>query len=254
MSISGKLILVTKQFNESDAFDSMLRSQGAVLEYFPTIKIQPLKNNPELDLKLHNAANYYGVIFTSANGAKYFFERAEKLRVRYSGKIYSIGEKTKEKVESYGYQNYFTPERSNADDFAEELDLKELKDKRILIVRGNLSLDKVRKKLSKYAEVDEVIAYENEIPEADSIGNLDEVNTLVSEDKVDCIVFFSPSAIANFLNLIQNFEQKKTVVGVIGNTTSEAAEKHGLKVGIVPRVPDSEEMAKSIIEYFESVN
>ena len=119
MNKENKKILVTKEFLKDDEFDKILTQEGFELVYFPTIKISGIKDFTELDEILAGLNKYDGIFFTSANAVIYFFERANALGIRYSGKIYTVGEKTRSKLESYSYKSYSLPEKYSAEGLLE---------------------------------------------------------------------------------------------------------------------------------------
>jgi uroporphyrinogen III methyltransferase/synthase len=247
----SKKILVTKEFSRDDEFDKILRHEGFELIYFPTIKISGIRDFAELDEKLAGVNKYDGIFFTSGNAVKYFFERANALGVEYSGKIYSVGKKTKLKVESYGYKSNTIPEKYSAEGLLESLPIEEIKTKHFLFPRGNLSMEKLKEGLTKYAKLDEVVVYNNALPEDVSEGKIAHIMELMGLKQIMCVVFFSPSAIINLLKLIPGFKQNDIKLAVIGNTTQSKAEELGLKVDIVADRSVLESLAASIIDYFK---
>lgn len=250
MNKERKKILVTKEFSKEDEFDKILRHEGFETVYFPTIKISGIYDFTELDEKLAGLIKYDGIFFTSANGVKYFFERANRKGVKYSGKIYCVGEKTNSKVESYGYKSYAFPEKYSAEGLLESLPKEEIKNKYFLFPRGNLSMEKLQEELTKYARLDEVVVYNNTLPDDVSEEKIAGIKELIGSKQILCIVFFSPSAVVNLLKLIPGFKQNDIKIAVIGNTTQTKTEELGLRVDIVADRSVAESLASSIIHYF----
>lgn len=251
MNKENKKILVTKEFSKEDEFDKILTQEGFELEYFQTIKISGISDFKALDEKLAGLNKYDGIFFTSANAVIYFFERANALGIRYSGKIYTVGEKTRSKLESYSYKSYSLPEKYSAEGLLESLPIEEVKNKHFLFPRGNLSTEKLRDGLTKYAKLDEVIVYNNELPDDLNEGKITHIKDLIESEQILCVVFFSPSAVVNFLKLIPGFKQNDIKVAVIGSTTQRNAEELGLRVDIATGKSVSESLAASIVDYFK---
>lgn len=201
---------------------------------------------------LNELNKYNGIFFTSTNAVKYFFERANFLNVKYCGKIYSVGEGTKQKIESYGYMDSFIPDVYSAEGMVESLPRKEIEGKTFLFPRGNISMDKLQKALSESARVDQVIVYNNSLPSVEDLEERIDIFSMIRKGEIDCITFFSPSSIKNFILLVPGFRQDKTKIAVIGNTTQKTAEEFGLKVDIIPSESTSSSMAKAIIDYFNN--
>jgi uroporphyrinogen-III synthase len=71
-SIKNKEILITKSKTESEKSVSMLTDAGAKIIYFPTIKIIPIIDSPELNNIRNNLDAFDFLIFTSINSAEIF--------------------------------------------------------------------------------------------------------------------------------------------------------------------------------------
>jgi uroporphyrinogen III methyltransferase/synthase len=219
-TLQGKKILITRDRDADDEFSQMLTEAGAETIFFPVIKISEAEDHTELDNVLSDINKYDGIFFTSSNAVKYFFERAESLNKKYTGKIYSVGEKTKQKVESYGYKNKFVPAVYSAEELIKSLPADEIKGKSFLFPKGNLSMDKLKNGISGYAHVHEVKVYENS------------------------------SSIKNFLIIFPGFRQNEIKIAVIGKTTHNTAGEFDLKADIIPDESTSVSMARAIIEFF----
>jgi uroporphyrinogen-III synthase len=73
-------------------------------------------------------------------------------------------------------------------------------------------------------------------------ANLKEIDI----SKFDMLVFFSPSGIKSLFTNFPKFKQGKTVIGAFGQTTIEAAEKAGLKIGVPAPTPAAPSMTMAI--------
>jgi len=71
----GKGVVITRPEKQADDLAKLLMNKGANPIHFPTIKIVPPPSWRELDAAIKNLENYDWLIFTSANGVAYFFER-----------------------------------------------------------------------------------------------------------------------------------------------------------------------------------
>ena len=99
----GKGVVITRPEKQADDLAQLLIKEGANPIHFPTIKIVPPPNWRELDAAIKNLEDYDWLIFTSANGVAFFFERlsAKKKDIRdLKGiKICCIGPATAQQVE-----------------------------------------------------------------------------------------------------------------------------------------------------------
>lgn len=249
-----KKILITRAPEANDEFGKKLTDAGFEVQYFPTINIEPVEDYSQVDKKIKKLNNYDGIFFTSANGVKYFMQRCKELHVKIENKIYSVGEKTGEMIEEFGYKVHYIPDSYSSEDLLKSLPPEEVKGKTFLFPRGNLSMKKLKVGLSEYANIDEVEVYINSLPLNGNQNKLDKISESIKAKEIDCLTFLSPSSITNFLNLLPKFEQKDIKIAVIGHTTKQKAVEYGLVVDILPLKATSASLAESIIKYFKSNN
>ena len=74
----GKGIVITRPERQADDLAKLLAAQGARPIFFPTIAIEPPSDWSELDAALAELESYQWLIFTSANGVRFFFERMQQ--------------------------------------------------------------------------------------------------------------------------------------------------------------------------------
>jgi uroporphyrinogen III methyltransferase/synthase len=247
--IRGKKILITRAKGSDNSFENALKSFGASVEFLPVIEIMPVNDYSLLDEKISIIDNYDGIFFTSSNAVKYFFERLLSSGKKFSGKIFTVGSKTKTSVESFGYKIYFAPLVYSSEELADSIDKSEIKGKKYLFPCGNLTGNTLNEKLGSLASIDEVVVYQTILPETGS-KKVNEIKNKIEKGKIDCISFFSPSSVENFLKLFPGFNQKNIKIAVIGNTTLNRIKNFGLKADIIPEKSTSESLAKAIADYF----
>jgi len=71
----GKRILITRARDQAAAFTESLKNLGAEIIEFPTIEIVPPLRWDQLDRAIDQLGSYDWLIFTSANGVNFFWER-----------------------------------------------------------------------------------------------------------------------------------------------------------------------------------
>ncbi len=249
MSIEGKHILSTRVAESNDEFESVLIGNGAFVECFPTIKIIPAGNSSKLDTVLNNISNYDGIFFTSANGVKYFWDRAKELNIKYHGKIYVVGEKTNIQLNKYGYLSVFMPQNYSAEAIFNEINKDEITGKKFLFPRGNLSMENLKNRLEKYSQIEEVVVY-NTISPVYGTPFIEWIKDVIKAGGIDCITFFSPSSIENFYILLGNINLNNTVIAAIGDTTVNKANEFGLEVKVIPDKATAGNLARAIVEFY----
>jgi len=248
MSIQGKIILNTRPSSESEKFNRQLKGYGAEVINFPMIEIQAKPVNSELEEKLKALGRYNGLIFTSRNAVRSFFQIMERGSIQYKGEIFCVGERTSEEVRKFGYKATTFSNNSGANGLIENLSSDKYRGFRFLYLRGNLTLNDIK---GAVRNVEEVTVYSNEKPSGPE--NLREVKELLDAKRIDCIAFFSPSAVRNFLEFVPEFKQDGIRIAAIGKTTSRFAESRGLRVDIIPDSQTGEDLGEAIMEFYNSM-
>ena len=194
-------ILITRSRSSAEETFVHIQSLGREIIYFPTIETVPLQLNAEERNKLSNYKNYDYLIFTSANGVKYFFEALGNFGIPENAKvkIAAVGTKTAEAVASHGVKVDFIPKTFSAEGLLEIFRDMDLEKKKILIPASANSRDVLSNGLrEKGAEVDFTPVYKSvtrDIPEDD------EMFILIKNSKPDVLVFTSPSSVKGFLEI-----------------------------------------------------
>lgn len=247
MAIGGKKILCTRPKDGAEEFRRILESAGAECLIVPMIEILPFENTTELDQKLARLSEYYGIIFTSSNGVKYFFNRASQKGIQPSNKIFAVGEKTRKAVENLGYAVDFIPENYNSSSLADLLSKNGGGDSSYLFPTGNLSMKRL---VTDLESVDEVIVYETRKPLKNQ--SLSELEGLLKNNEISCIAFFSPSAVTNFAELYPSHINTEADIAVIGSTTLARAKELGFEISIAAAKATAESLGEEIIRYYNA--
>lgn len=246
MSISGKTILNTRPVEDSESFNSILESNGAKILSFPCIQIKPVDDFSELDGKISSLDNYYGVIFTSSNAVKIFFQRLNLLNVKFGGRIFAVGERTKATLTTLGADVTYIPENYDSRELAKKLAKEREGNKPYLFPSGNLSM----KTLTSYVDnVDTVTVYSTIRPNVTS--GTEGIKKRLINKEIDCIAFFSPSAVNNFVVFFPEYQNGDSRISVIGKTTMHKAGENGLIVDIIAKTSTSQGLASAIIDFFD---
>lgn len=265
----GQIILATRE--HAAGFEPLEELGAEVLE-FPTIEIQPPLSYDGLDAAIGNAGTYNWLIFTSANGVRYFFKRffdlSGDIRDLKGIKICSIGSKTAAETEKYGIRIDMIPEEFNAEGLIEAfikeaggkgqgaksqskvrtLNSELLKGLRFLLPRAEAARetfpDKVRELGGK---IDVPVAYRAVRPEYHGRR----LKRFLQEGRITIATFTSAATFNNFMYIMGSGAYdllKGVTIAVIGPVTAQAVEKAGLTVGIMPKVSTVEALVNEIIE------
>jgi uroporphyrinogen III methyltransferase/synthase len=249
----GKGVVITRPEKQADDLARLLIKEGANPIHFPTIKIVPPPNWRELDAAIKKLEDYDWLLFTSANGVAFFFERlfATKKDVRdlKGVKICCIGPATAQQVQSKGIRVDLVPEEFISEGILKSFSDKKLKGKKILIARAAKARDILPEGLKKLgAKVDVVTAYET----VSSGKKKNDLEALFKENQVDVITFTSSSTVNNFVKIMgRNLKLPDGVkIACIGPVTAAAAKKAGFPVDIHQEEYTMEGLVSALIGYF----
>ena len=254
-SLTGKKILVTRTREQSGDFAAQLKKWGAEVAEFPTIEIAPPTRWKEVDQTVDQLKSYDWIIFTSANGVSFFWqrlkERGKSLCLPPSLKVCAIGPATASQLRSTGVSVSYVPKEFIAESILDGFKRKQMEGKRILLARAKKARDVLPKGLKKMgAEVDVAEVYRTVRPK----GGPRRMKNLLTDEKIDVITFTSSSTVNHFADLLKKEDLKNLLKGVaiacIGPVTARTAKERGLKVRIQPKQYTIHALARAIAEYF----
>lgn len=253
--LSGKRILITRAREQSAEFATKLRKLGAEVIEFPTIEILPPLSRKGLDLAMDKLKSYDWIIFTSANGVNFFWQRLRKkkkdLHSSSALKVCAIGPGTAKQLKEKGIGLDYIPKEFVAESILQGFEKRIIQGKRILLARAKVARDVLPKGLRRMgAEVDVVEVYRTVKPK----GGSRRLRRLLTEERIDAITFTSSSTVNHFVELLKNEDLKKlfkgTAIACIGPVTARTAGKWGMKVDIQPEQYTIPALAQAIKEYF----
>ncbi|MEK9628651.1 MAG: uroporphyrinogen-III C-methyltransferase [Nitrospinota bacterium] len=252
LPLFGKTVVVTRKGDQAESMIDRLRELGAEPFFFPVIETVAPDDWTPLDNALNNLSTYDGLVFTSVNGVRFFFQRLKEIQQDIRNlkgvKIYTIGPKTAEAVRELGMGVDVVPDEFVAESLIESI--KDMKGKRFLIPRATVAREILPEKLREMgAEVDVAPAYKTILPESKS----DALEKRLKEGNVDVLTFTSSSTVKNFLALTGDHllpEIKKTQIACIGPITAKTAEDAGLTVNILPKEYTVTSLLDAIEDHF----
>ena len=229
----GKNIVVTRCRAQSSTLAEKISDMGGNPIEIPTIKIEKVENNIELENEIKNIKDYSYIIFSSKNAVDIFFDKLNDMgydaRLLYKSKICVVGVETAKAIKARGIIADIIPQKYVAEGIYKELkDIINENDK-ILIPRAKNARDFLVSKLSEKCYVKEVIIYESVIDNNKKNLALE----VIEDESVDYITFASSSTVKNFITLIgeENLKKlKNKKIISIGPITSKTIEDFGLGV------------------------
>ncbi len=247
----GQRILVTRE--HSEGFEP-LEELGAEITVFPTIKVVPPQSWEELDTAISKVSTYKWLVFTSASGVRFFFQRFFELnrdvRDLFGIKICAIGSKTAREVKRYGLRVDLVPDSFRAEGLIKAFGgpgaFRGLK---ILLPRAAAAREVFPEKVRESGgEIDVPVTYRAIKPESQG----KRIKRFLREGKITLATFTSKATFTNFCEIMGDETVgllKNVTVAAIGPVTAGAIERSGLKVDIMPKTATVDAMVEEIIRY-----
>ncbi|MCL5057939.1 MAG: uroporphyrinogen-III C-methyltransferase [Actinobacteria bacterium] len=248
----GCRVLVTRSREQASMLSGAIEELGGEAVEFPTIKIEEPEDYGPLDRAI-GAADYRWIIFTSANGVVYFFNRMFRLgkdiRELKGVSICAIGPKTREALEGFGIRVEYVPSEYRAEEIAAGLKGKIAPGERVLLPRADIARKALAEMLVKEgAHVDEVVAYRT----VAGGGGREMVRSSLEKKEIDYITFTSSSTVKNFVGLLGEKDPAGLIDGArvacIGPVTAETARNTGIGVDIEARSYTIDGLVEAILE------
>lgn len=227
-------MIVTRAEAQSAELCKELGARGATIKLLPLVSIGPPEDYAPLDAALARLESFDWIIFTSANAVQALEQRRQALSGPKGaggrlGRVAAVGPATSAAAESAGFSVEFVATSHNGAGLVDELK-DELRAKSVLLPRSDLANPALPAALKKIAAtVTEVVAYQTLPP---SKADRERVHAAL-KDAVDGILFYSPSAVQNFLELLgkDGLEklQGRVLMVAIGPTTAGALSAAGVQ-------------------------
>ncbi|MDO4921786.1 MAG: uroporphyrinogen-III C-methyltransferase [Phascolarctobacterium sp.] len=231
----GKTVIVTRARAQASELTKKLEARGAKVIEVPAIKIVPAADYAPLDKAIGELNAYKWLVFTSANGVDYFFQRllqaGKDARALANAKLAAIGSATAQALAERGLAADLIPSAYKAEELAEALADKIVPGDKILIARAKVAREVLPESLRKIgADVNVVTAYET----VADCENKDELLAALQNGDASVVTFTSSSTVTNLLKVLGN-EQKllaNAALAAIGPVTAETLRKHGFAPAI----------------------
>jgi uroporphyrinogen III methyltransferase/synthase len=231
LPLFGQKIVITRAREQAGTLAGLLHSLGAEVMELPAISIQPASEHAPLDSAIANLRNYDWLIFTSANGVRFFLDRLDAsssdLRT-IRGRICAIGPATREALEKFHLKVDVMAEQYIAEGLLDALAGYDLKGATVLIARAAVARDLLPNELARRgARVDVVEAYRTVAP-----PDLAQHAADVLARGPGWITFTSSSTVQNLVDAIGSEALRNVRTASIGPVTSATLRKYGIPVGV----------------------
>jgi uroporphyrinogen III methyltransferase / synthase len=247
-----KRIVITRAALQTSELFEKLSGSGAIPILLPLVSLAAPEDYAPLDSALLQLSRFDWVMFTSAYAVQAVMGRAARLGRKLANSappyIAVVGPATQEKAQSLGFRVEHTAQTHLGVALAQEL-RDRLRGRRVMLPRSDRANPDLPSALKGYgAQVTEVIAYRTLRPtHADQ-----EKLASIARGEADAILFFSPSAVRNFVELSGRKQlsvlQDRTAMTAIGPVTAAALRE----LGVHRIVQASEPTASAVLQALES--
>ena len=252
--LEGLNILVTRQETKGSNLSEMLVSRGAKVFKEPMSIILPPVSWKMFDHTAQHSAMIDWAVFTSSNGIRYCFSRLKELGLN-SRKIFSnlriacIGKSTASTLAENGRIPELVPKYYQSEGLAEAFNQYDLFNKTFWLIQAESARKFLSNALAKNgAQIITTPVYRNVPTEVNQKSLLSSLKS----QKIDWIIFTSPSAIQNFQHLLPlEFWlslSKVPKIACLGEITSATAESFGLKVDAKPEIQNFEKLVQKLCD------
>jgi len=254
----GKRIAITRTRAQASELRGQLESLGAEVLEIPLIEVVKDVSKERLAEIFPEFGGYDWLVFTSANGVRYFFEEFFRVfdEIRNLGlmRIACVGEATARAIKDLHLKVECQPEVATGEALAVAMIATgSLDSAKVLVVTGNLNRDAVVTKLEEaHAIVDTLPVYRTD--------KTDLSNEPAAEDfrakGADAILFASSSAVESFVAqagaLKLSKDAKRPLAGSIGPQTGASMKKVGMPIDFESKTPGLDGLVKALLSKLSS--
>lgn len=254
LPLSGRRIAVTRAREQSPELAAKLAALGADVIELPLITVSKDIDLHALHDVLSELGSYDWIVFTSANGVRFFFE--EFLRVyddiRSLGllRFAAVGDTTAAAIRAKHLKIECQPKVATGAALAEDLIATgSLDSAKVLLISGNLNREELVEKLEEArAIVDRLQVYKTEKTDLSA----DSAAADFRARGADAILFASSSAVQSFVDQAAALklakEAKRPLAGSIGPQTSETMKQVGMPIDFTAKTPSLDALVEALVK------
>jgi len=257
-SLSGRRIAVTRAREQSPELTAKLSALGAEVIELPLITVSKEIDKHVLVDVLMELGTYDWIVFTSANGVRFFFEEFYRIYedVRSLGllRFAAVGDTTAKAITQHHIKVECQPKVATAAALAEALiETGSLDSAKLLVITGNQNRDELITKLeAERAIVDTLQVYKTEQTDLTSEPAAADFRARGA----DAILFASSSAVQSFVDqaaaLKLASDAKRPLAGSIGPQTSETMKSVGMPIDFTAKAPSLDALVEAAVKRLNS--
>lgn len=252
--LRGRRVAVTRARDQASALTARLTALGAEVIELPLIQVSKEVDLNTLADVLAEFGSYDWIVFTSANGVRYFFEEFQRafddIRALGMVRFACVGEATAQAITARHLRVECQPDVATGEALAEALIATgSLDSAKVLVITGNLNRDTLIRKLEEArAIVDRLQVYKTE---KTSLSNDPQAGDFRARG-ADAILFASSSAVQSFVDqaraLVLEKGARRPLAGSIGPQTSETMKKVGMPVDFEAKTPGLDALVDALVK------
>jgi uroporphyrinogen-III synthase len=254
LPLSGKRVAVTRAKDQASELGGKLIALGAEIIELPLIHVSKEIDKQTLHDVLSELGGYDWIVFTSANGVRFFFDEFHRIYddIRSLGllRFACVGDATAEAIRGQHIKVECQPKTATAEALADDLIATgSLDSAKVLVITGNLNRDTLVKKLEEArAIVDRLQVYKTEKTDLSD----DPAAADFRSRGADAILFASSSAVQSFSDqaaaLKLGKSATKPIAGSIGPQTSETMKKVGIPIAFEAKTPSLDALVEAVVK------
>ncbi len=253
LPLSGRRIAVTRAREQSPELAAKLSALGGDVIELPLIAVTKDIDLHALHDVLSELGSYDWIVFTSANGVRFFFD--EFLRVyddiRSLGllRFAAVGDTTAAAIREKHLKIECQPKVATGAALADDLIATgSLDSAKVLVISGNLNREDLVQKLEDaHAIVDRLQVYKTEKTDLSA----DPAAADFRARGADAILFASSSAVQSFVDqaaaLTLAKGAKRPLAGSIGPQTSETMKQVGMPIDFTAKTPSLDALVEALV-------
>ncbi len=235
LPLFGQRIVITRPEEEARRAAVALEALGAEVLLAPTVLVRPITDPGPLDDAIERLADYDWLVFTSANGVRFFLQRLDQrgrdLRALGHLKLAAIGPATAEALARFHLRADLVPHSYRSEALALVLG-RHAQGRRILLARADRGRTVLKEELQQLADVDQVAVYHN----ADAESLPESVVERILDGTIDWITLTSSAITTRLHGLLPETARRRVGREVrlasLSPVTTEAAARLGWVVSV----------------------
>jgi uroporphyrinogen-III synthase len=251
LPLHGTGVLVTRPRHQAAALCGLLEAQGASVERFAAIEIEPIEERREWALRLGDIDQFGLIIFTSANAVRY---GAALLEQRRDLPLAAIGPATARALNQAGYRvSVQSTEGADSESLLRHPELNAVAGERVLLVKGRQGRELLEQELARRGALLAVAeVYRRECPRP-SVAEMSALEARFAAHEIDAVTATSVEIAANLLALAtprlrRAFDAVHWVVP--SARVAESLRAGGVKApSLLARSADDQDLVSALIDW-----